>query len=130
MKSSAVMEAPVSSEVRLLGNRVLVRMDSEEKLQRGLWLPGKVQRDDDAFYSGTVIACGPGDYDQWGRFHRTSVVPGDRVMVYWLAVEDGKGIQRQSSSRIAASSREAGHRWNNAHEVFVRESDIAVVLDG
>lgn len=115
-------------EIQLLGDRVLVRMDTAETQRNGLWLPGKVQRDDEAFYAGTVVACGPGDHDKWGRFHPVSVVPGDRVMVYWFAVEDGKG-HGGPRGPLSGSSREAGHRWNSQHEVFVRESDIAVVVD-
>jgi co-chaperonin GroES (HSP10) len=118
---------PVHSNVRLLRDLVMVRMDRAEELANGIWRPGSPQRDDEAFYPGTVIACGPGWHDEEGGFHPVNVDPGDRVMVYWLAVQDGKG-QGGPSGPLRSGARQAGKAWNG--EFIIKESDIAVVLDG
>jgi len=119
----------MTETVQLLSDRVLVRMDNAEKQQNGIVLPGSPQRDDEAFYHGTVIACGPGDTDKRGVFHPVSVAPGDRVLVYWFAVQDGKG-HGGPKGPLSSNARLAGFQYGPKGDVIIRESDISAVLYG
>lgn len=64
--------------MELTGNKVLVKVDKEEKTVGGLILSDET-RDRNAPMTGTVIATGSGSWTKKGRVPLT-VTPGDKVL--------------------------------------------------
>jgi chaperonin GroES len=90
-----------------LADRVLVRLeaveDKERKLDSGIILPGTVKGDRDSAKRGTVVAVGPGKYDE-GKRVPLGVEEGDTVLFSWgdqLSIE-GEEYYLVNESNILA----------------------------
>lgn len=130
MKNSPMTKTktPKTPTLHLLEDRILVRVETEEKLLNGVWHPGDPNREDEAFHKATVIARGPGKTYGDGTFQPTSVAPGDKVLVYWFAVAQGKGKAKGPAGPFdSIMSAEAGQRPYGDDRVVIRESDIRLV---
>ncbi len=64
--------------MRMLGSRVLIRVDPEDEKEGHIYLPD--DRQGSQTMTGVVEAAGPGAHTKKGRA-RMSVEPGDRVML-------------------------------------------------
>lgn len=65
--------------LRLIGNNVAITPDKKKEKIGSIILPDCAKGIPDI---GTVIARGPGKYDEKGRFEETFVKPGDRVLYH------------------------------------------------
>jgi co-chaperonin GroES (HSP10) len=76
-----------SSSIIPLGDRVLVRVNSEKeaerKLESGIILPSSVKGDRDATKRGEVVAIGPGKYDDGELQPIQGIKEGDTVLFSW-----------------------------------------------
>jgi len=69
----------MTEKVRPILDRVVVEPDpEEEKTESGLYLPPK-QKHEHPPRTGTVVAVGPGLYDDNGERIKMTVKPGDRI---------------------------------------------------
>lgn len=99
------------SSVRLLGDRVLIRADKpEEKSAGGLIIPDTAQNKATSTWTGTVVACGPGDRKGSGSRHDMHVSAGERIV-----------YSRNRTCRFE----EAGEEYEISHE----QQHILAVLD-
>lgn len=64
-------------KIRPLGNRVLIKRSQKNTSKGGILLPDTAQEKPK---EGTVIAAGPGKYDDNGTLQPLSVKVGDRVL--------------------------------------------------
>ena len=65
-------------KARPIQNRIFVRVDAPEaRLKSGLWIPQKGQRPK---RMGVILAVGPGMYDNSGKFVKTKLTEGTRVI--------------------------------------------------
>lgn len=64
-------------QIRPLGNRVLIERSKAQTTKGGILLPDSAQEKPK---EGTVIAVGPGKYDDQGRCEPLNLKVGDRVL--------------------------------------------------
>ena len=67
----------MSNTIQPLGKRVLIKRSDAEKTSRGIILPDSAQ---DKPNAGTVIAVGPGSYDDQGVLQTLSIKEGQTVL--------------------------------------------------
>jgi chaperonin GroES len=65
------------AKLRILGDRVMVKPDKEEKSPGGILLPETAKEKPQ---KGTVIAVGPGRRDEKGNLIPVDLAEGDRVV--------------------------------------------------
>ncbi len=71
--------------LRLLADRVAIRPDIREETESGIAL---VTEKSQKIARGTVVAIGPGKYDDKGKFTATVIKPGDYVTFPKEAIKD------------------------------------------
>jgi co-chaperonin GroES (HSP10) len=106
MNREQIKHAPVSQEqwrpqrtqvlrfdprkIRPLGNHILVELDEETPLSMTITIPDVARNREIGTRVGTVLAVGPGKWKEKPglsyeitreKFHRTSLQPGDRVVI-------------------------------------------------
>lgn len=90
-------------ELRLLDDRVQIRLEQPDRLSHGLWIPDTARRDAYELYQATVVQTGPGLLRTCdGRRNAPEVKIGDRVLVYWSAIEMQDGTDVISEKSIQA----------------------------
>lgn len=90
-------------ELRLLDDRVLIRLEKPERCKHGLWIPDSARREPYELYQATVLRTGPGRLRMSdGERNRMEVKAGDRVLVYWSAIEMQDGTDVVSEKSIQA----------------------------
>lgn len=67
----------MTTQVRPLGNRVLVKRFEAKKSKGGIILPGSAQEKPK---EGEVMAVGPGKMDENGKVHEMTLKVGDKVL--------------------------------------------------
>jgi len=113
---------------RPIHDRIFVKLDAPDVMTKGgLWLPTTGQKPK---RMGEVLAVGPGTYNQQGRFIKTTLKVGDRVIFgAYAGTEikiDGEKIRVMRESDIAGAfegesdeietgsvemKREGAHTW-------------------
>ncbi len=74
----------------LLGDHVLLKNIKPSNMTKsGLHIPEQAQREDFEMYQAEVVATGPGTTSKYGKFNPMQVKPGDRVLVYFIAMTAG-----------------------------------------
>jgi co-chaperonin GroES (HSP10) len=78
------------SEIRLLGNAVLVKIDPRENRTRSgrIWIPESA-RDNREYYTATVLSVGPGKRTKKALIPN-SVRPGQKIIFAWNGRELAK----------------------------------------
>lgn len=87
------------SQIKPLGNRVLVERSKAEKSKGGILLPDSAQEKPK---EGVVIAVGPGKYDDEGKLSPLHVKKGDRVLFTSYAGTEVKGQETDTEYLIIA----------------------------
>jgi chaperonin GroES len=82
-------------KVKPLGNRVLIERAKANKTKGGILLPDSAQEKPK---EGTVIAVGPGKYDEQGKLQSLTVKIGDRVLFSSYAGTEVKDIQCENGT--------------------------------
>lgn len=82
-------------KVKPLGNRVLIERAKAHTTKGGILLPDSAQEKPK---EGTVIAVGPGKYDEQGKCQPLNVKIGDRVLFSSYAGTEVKGMECESGN--------------------------------
>lgn len=94
------------SQIKPLGNRILVKRSKAETSKGGILLPDSAQEKPK---EGTVIAVGPGKYDESGKLEAMHVKVGDRIL-----------FSAYSGTEI---------KINNEDELILSEDDVLGILN-
>jgi chaperonin GroES len=97
------MTLPTLDRLRPIKDHILIRPDEPQETTKGGIIIPATARDvskgeKKKAHWGTVIAVGPGNTDNQGRFWPVEVIPGDRVLVNdaapreWFKDPDGKDV--------------------------------------
>src|SRR5215813_14256536 len=88
-------------ELALLDDRVLIRVEKPERMTANkiLYIPETARREPYEMYQATILQTGPGQLRlKDGQRNPLEVKAGDRVLIYWAALE----MENGSDTRIVS----------------------------
>jgi len=88
------------SDIRPLGNRVLIKRTKAAQTKNGIFLPDSAQEKPK---EGTVVSAGPGKTNDDGSRDKMSVKPGDKVLFSAYAGTEVKQSKEQDAEYIIMS---------------------------
>jgi chaperonin GroES len=86
--------------IKPLGNRVLIKRSQAQKTKGGIILPDSAQEKPK---EGSVIAVGPGKYNENGELEALHLKKGDRVLFSSYAGTEVKNLQEEGEEYLILS---------------------------
>jgi len=84
-----------STKIKPLGNRVLIKRSKAQTSKGGILLPDSAQEKPK---EGTIVAVGPGKYDDQGNLETLNVNEGDCVLFSSYAGTEVKSLENEEDN--------------------------------